>query len=229
MIDCRQEERAADVARRAVQRRNFYLPYGKRAMDALFSFLGLILLLPLFAFITSCIKLNSPGPVFFRQVRIGRNGHPFRIVKFRSMVVDAPEASLGITVSGDRRITPVGRMIRRYKIDEIPQLWNVLRGELSLVGPRPELPIYVALYTQDQRRVLFVRPGITDPASLAYRNEEEILAAYADPDQFYVRQILPDKLARNMNYLRQMSFRNDLKIILLSIASSLFISKTARH
>ena len=198
-------------------------------MDALFSFLGLILLLPLIAFVAFCIKLNSPGPVFFRQVRIGRNGHPFRIVKFRSMVVDAPEASLGITVSGDRRITPVGRIIRRYKIDEIPQLWNVLRGELSLVGPRPELPIYVALYTQDQRRVLFVHPGITDPASLAYRNEEEILAAYAEPDQFYVRQILPDKLARNMNYLRQMSFGNDMKIILRSIASSLFISKTARH
>jgi len=229
MIDCRQEERAAGVARRAVQRRTFYLPYGKRAMDALFSFLGLILLSPLFAFVAFCIKLNSPGPVFFRQVRVGRNGHPFRIVKFRSMVVNAPEASLGITVSGDRHITRVGRIIRRHKIDEIPQLWNVLCGELSLVGPRPELPTYVALYTQDQRRVLFVRPGITDPASLAYRNEEEILAASAEPGQFYVRQILPDKLARNMKYLRQMSFGNDMKIILRSIASSLFIPKTARH
>jgi lipopolysaccharide/colanic/teichoic acid biosynthesis glycosyltransferase len=228
MIDPRQDERVADVSRRASLQRNFYLPYGKRAMDVLFSSLGLILLLPVFAFVASCIKLNSRGPVFFRQVRIGQNGRPFRIVKFRSMVVDAPKTGLGITVSGDRRITPAGKILRCYKLDELPQLWNVLWGELSLVGPRPELPTYVALYTHDQRRVLSVRPGITDPASLAYRNEEKILAGQAEPDQFYVGQILPDKLAQNIDYLRQVSFRNDLRIILRTIASSLFISETTQ-
>jgi len=139
------------------------------------------------------------------------------------MVLDAPERGLGLTISGDRRVTPVGKFLRRYKIDELPQLWNVLRGELSLVGPRPELPIYVALYTRDQRRVLSVRPGITDPASLAYRNEEKILASQAEPEQFYVSQILPDKLAQNIDYLRQVSFRNDLGIILRTIVSSVCI------
>ena len=229
MIDSCQQERVAGVPHGRLQRRDFYLPYGKRGMDAAFSLAGLILFLPLFALVALCIKLNSQGPVFFRQVRMGRNGRPFRILKFRSMAVNVPDGGLGITVSGDRRITAVGKIIRRYKIDELPQLWNVLCGDLSLVGPRPELPAYVALYTAEQRGVLSVRPGITDPASLAYRNEEEILAGHADPEQFYLREILPDKLARNLKYLRQMSFRNDLKIILRTMASSFFPSQTAPH
>ena len=223
MIDPRRAEHAADVSPRVSIQRNLYLRYGKRALDVLFSSLGLMLLFPAFVFVAPWIKLTSRGPVFFRQIRIGQNGRPFSIVKFRSMVLDAPERGLGLTISGDRRVTPVGKFLRRYKIDELPQLWNVLRGELSLVGPRPELPIYVALYTRDQRRVLSVRPGITDPASLAYRNEEKILASQAEPEQFYVSQILPDKLAQNIDYLRQVSFRNDLGIILRTIVSSVCI------
>jgi lipopolysaccharide/colanic/teichoic acid biosynthesis glycosyltransferase len=205
----------------------FYVKYGKRALDLFSSFLGLIILSPVFALVSCCIKLTTRGPVFYRQVRLGRNGREFRILKFRSMVLGASENGLGITVQGDRRVTAVGSFLRRYKIDELPQLWNVLLGDMSLVGPRPELPVFVADYTPEQRVVLYARPGITDPASLAYRHEEEILAGHEDPEQFYRTQILPDKLTRNLAYLKRVSLRNDLRIVSETIAWSFLSSDRA--
>jgi lipopolysaccharide/colanic/teichoic acid biosynthesis glycosyltransferase len=140
------------------------------------------------------------------------------------MVVDASKRGLGITVSGDSRVTRVGGFLRRYKLDELPQLWNVLCGDMSLVGPRPELPIYVAAYTPEQRVVLAARPGITDPASLAYRHEEELLAGHHNPAEFYRLRVLPDKLARNVRYIQRISLKGDLRIIVETLVSSFFIS-----
>src|SRR5579862_6436950 len=185
--------------------RSIYARYGKRAFDVFASAIGLLVLSPLLVVIACWIKLGTAGPVFFRQIRIGRGGEQFRILKFRSMVEDASKRGLGITVSGDGRVTRVGRFLRRYKLDELPQLWNVLRGDMSLVGPRPELPVYVAEYTSEQRLVLSARPGITDPASLTYRHEEELLAGQQNPEEFYRLQVLPDKLARNAHYIQKMS------------------------
>ena len=198
----------------------FYAKYGKRSFDILSATAGLILLSPVFALVACCIKWTSPGPVFFRQMRVGKDGRPFQIPKFRSMSADLSQTGLNITVAGDARVTCVGKFLRRHKVDEFPQLWNVLRGEMSLVGPRPELPIYVAEYSPEQRIVLSVKPGITDPASLAYRHEEEILAGHADPEHFYRTRILPDKLARNVQYLENITLRNDLRIISNTILSS---------
>jgi lipopolysaccharide/colanic/teichoic acid biosynthesis glycosyltransferase len=208
------------IRKRVTFSQSFYVRHGKRALDLVSSVLGLIALSPLFALVSCCIKLTTRGPVFYRQVRVGKDGRKFRILKFRSMVVEASENGLGITVSGDRRVTAIGRSLRRYKIDELPQLWNVLHGDMSLVGPRPELPIYVADYTPEQRLVLSARPGITDPASLAYRHEEEILAGHEEPEQFYRTQILPDKLTRNLTYLQTVSLRSDLRVILQTVGSS---------
>ena len=201
-----------------------YTKWGKRALDIAISLLGLLVLLPLFAFIGCIVKLTSPGGIFYRQTRIGRGGRCFQILKFRSMVIGGTNKGLEITVSGDSRVTSVGRVLRRYKLDELPQLWNVLRGDMSLVGPRPELPIYVAAYREDQRQVLVVRPGITDPASLAYRREEEILANHKDPERFYRTQVLPDKLARNLVYLQAISLKTDVRIIFETVLSSFLLS-----
>jgi lipopolysaccharide/colanic/teichoic acid biosynthesis glycosyltransferase len=198
----------------------FYAKYGKRALDTLLATAGLILLSPVLGFLACCIKLTSRGPVLFRQVRVGKEGRPFQILKFRSMVMQSLNTDAMLTVAGDVRVTEMGKVLRRYKFDELPQLWNVIRGDMSLVGPRPELPFYVSGYTPDQRIVLCARPGITDPASLAYRHEEEILAEQSDPEQFYRTRILPDKLARNLAYLQQITFRKDTHIILRTISSS---------
>ena len=215
-----------DSGQQAVFAKGFYATYGKRALDILAATAGLILLSPVFGLVACCIKLTSRGPVLFRQVRIGKDGRPFRILKFRSMM-QSSIGDLKITVAGDSRVTPVGKFLRRYKVDEIPQLWNVIRGQMSLVGPRPEVPVYIEEYTREQRMVLSVRPGITDSASLAYRHEEEILANQGDPEQFYRTQILPDKLARNKAYLEKITLRNDIRIILKTISSSfLFTGKT---
>jgi lipopolysaccharide/colanic/teichoic acid biosynthesis glycosyltransferase len=198
----------------------FYTNYGKRVLDILSATAGLILLSPVLGLVACCIKLNSRGPVLYRQLRIGKDGSPFQILKFRSMVMQASKRDLRITVAGDPRVTAIGKILRRYKIDELPQLLNVIRGDMSLVGPRPELPLYVAEYTREQRMVLSARPGITDPASLAYRHEEEILAEQSDPEQFYRTKILPDKLARNRTYLEKVTFRNDIRIILKTVSSA---------
>jgi lipopolysaccharide/colanic/teichoic acid biosynthesis glycosyltransferase len=175
---------------------------------------------PLLLFVAACIKLTSRGTILYRQIRMGKNAREFHILKFRSMMQACGPEHLRITVAGDARVTPFGKLIRRYKIDELPQLWNVVRGEMSLVGPRPELPAYLAEYTLEQRRVLTVRPGITDPASLAYRHEEELLSGDDDPEQFYRTRILPDKLARNLAYLESITLAGDLRIIFRSIASA---------
>ncbi|WIV96684.1 sugar transferase [Kinneretia aquatilis] len=190
----------------------------KRLFDVLFSGLGLLLLSPMWILVAIWVKLDSPGPILFRQERVGRFGQPFFIHKFRSMWVDAPALGPQITVGDDPRITRSGRFLRASKIDELPQLWDVLRGAMSLVGPRPEVPRYVALYTPEQRElVLSVRPGITDPASLQFRHESEILARAADPEREYVEVILPAKLRIAGDYVRHASVWGDLRLILATL------------
>lgn len=184
----------------------------KRAFDLAASGIGLLLLSPLLLALAAWIRLDSPGPVFFRQERIGLRGRPFRIYKFRSMRVD--HSGPQITVGADDRITRSGHIIRAYKLDELPQLLNVFLGDMSLVGPRPEVPRYVAFYPADVRaEVLSVRPGITDLASVQYRSESTLLAQSADPERTYVDTILPAKLALCRQYVRERSLGLDLKII----------------
>jgi lipopolysaccharide/colanic/teichoic acid biosynthesis glycosyltransferase len=215
------ESKAAWELQSPEAKQGFYACYGKRAFDLFASAAGLLALSPLFFVIAIGIKLTSRGGVLFRQTRIGRQGRPFSILKFRSMYTGDADGS-AITVAGDRRITPPGRLLRRFKLDELPQLWNVFRGDMSLVGPRPEVPAYVQHYTSEQRVVLSVRPGITDPSSLAYRHEETVLETASDPEHFYRTCILPDKLARSSVYLQNVTFSSDLRIILQTLGSSLF-------
>ncbi|MFH7042826.1 sugar transferase [Paucibacter sp. JuS9] len=190
----------------------------KRAFDICCAALGLALLAPLLVVLAVWVKLDSPGPVFFRQERVGRHGQPFLIHKFRTMRAD--NAGAQITVGADPRITRSGELLRRYKLDELPQLWDVLRGAMSLVGPRPEVPKYVAMYPEEMRRlVLSVRPGITDPASLRYRNESERLAAAADPEREYIEVVMPAKLALAADYVRQASLGGDLRLIFSTLAA----------
>lgn len=191
----------------------------KRLFDLAGAALGLLLCAPLFALAALAIKLDSPGPVFFRQVRVGRHGRPFRIHKFRSMRARQPAGARPITVGGDPRITRVGGVLRRWKLDELPQLIDVLAGSMSLVGPRPEVPEYVALYPEDLRRVvLSVRPGITDPASIRFRDENALLAGAADPEACYRERILPEKLRLQAEYVRGRSFAGDLRILFQTFA-----------
>jgi lipopolysaccharide/colanic/teichoic acid biosynthesis glycosyltransferase len=185
----------------------------KRALDVTAAAAGLVVLGPALVGIAALVKLTSPGPAIFRQERVGRDGRPFEILKFRTMTADAPGRGPEITRAGDARVTPVGRLLRRTKLDELPQLLNVLRGEMSLVGPRPEVPRYVARYSPEQRRVLSVRPGITDWASLAYLDEEDLLAAQADLEHGYVHEIMPRKLALNLEYLERRGFWSDIGIL----------------
>lgn len=184
----------------------------RRLLDVVAAAAGLVLLGPLFLAIAAAIKLDSPGPVFYRARRVGRYGQEFRLYKFRSMVADADRRGPGITAAGDRRITRVGRFLRRTKLDELPQLINVLKGEMSLVGPRPEDPRYVALYTSEQRRVLEARPGITSAASLAFRHEEQLLSG-PDWEQVYRTQVMPAKLALDLDYLNRRTLASDLALI----------------
>lgn len=194
----------------------------KRTFDVCFSLCGLLLLAPLLLGIALWIKLDSPGPALFRQQRVGRGGAPFFIFKFRTMVVDAEKVGMPLTVGHDPRITRIGRFLRRSKLDELPQLLNVLRGEMSLVGPRPEVPRYVQAYTEEQRQVLSVRPGITDLASIKYRDENDLLAEAEDPEQTYLQRIVPDKLRLNLEYIRTASLRKDIEIILATLLKIVF-------
>ncbi len=189
----------------------------KRIFDSLLALIGLTLLCPVFLLIALWIQFDSPGPIFFRQTRVGRFGQEFRIYKFRTMVVDAEKLGKQITVGNDQRITRSGKFLRQYKLDELPQLLNVLNGDMSLVGPRPEVPKYVGLYTPEQRQVLRVRPGITDRASIAFSNENELLANVADPELTYVQDIMPQKLAMNLEYVDQPSLIADFRIILRTL------------
>jgi len=199
-----------------------YCRIWKRVIDVAASSVGLVTLAPLLIITSVLIKCTSRGPVLFWQNRVGRGGRPFRIAKFRSMVADADKKGLDITSSGDHRVTLLGVTLRRFKIDELPQLWNVLIGEMSLVGPRPEMPRYVAEYTEDQRRVLAVRPGITDLASIQYRHEEKVLAQSESPEEFYRNVILPHKLDLNLEYIDKMSLSFDAKLIFQTL-KSLFV------
>ena len=188
----------------------------KRLFDITASGLGLLVLSPLFLVLAVWIKLDSPGPVFYRQVRVGRGNKDFRLFKFRSMRVGSDKKGL-ITVGGhDPRVTRSGYYIRKYKLDELPQLINVFIGDMSLVGPRPEVRKYVDLYTTEQLHVLDVRPGITDMASIRYRNENELLEQAADPEQYYRDIVMQDKLRINLEYVADHSFIKDLKIIFMT-------------
>lgn len=191
----------------------------KRAMDVVLSGAALLLLWPLFLLIALAIVIDDPGPVFYRQVRVGRGGKEFRIFKFRSMITDAEKKGLQITVGRDSRITRVGALLRKTKLDELAQLINVFLGQMSFVGPRPEVPRYVRLYTPYQRQVLLVRPGITDYASIAYRSENDLLAAADDPERMYIEEIMPAKIELNMRYLHEISPLSDIRLILKTIAA----------
>jgi len=186
----------------------------KRAFDLLVATLGLVLLAPLLLVVAVWIKLDSPGPVFFRQERVGLGGRLFRIHKLRTMRVDAPAQGPAITAHEDPRITRAGRLLRHYRIDELPQLIDVVLGQMSLVGPRPEVPRFVALYPPGLReQVLSVRPGITDPASLEFVDEAQLLAQAADTERAYVEDILPRKLQRQAEYARRATLASDVAVI----------------
>lgn len=189
----------------------------KRFLDVIFSGLGLICLSPLFVFIALWVKLDSPGPVFYRQVRVGRSNRDFKLYKFRSMRVGSDKKGL-ITVGGhDPRVTRSGYYIRKYKLDEFPQLINVFLGDMSLVGPRPEVREYVDIYTAEQMHVLDVRPGITDMASIYYRNENELLEKADNPEKYYREVIMQDKLRINLEYVRNHSVIGDFRMILKTL------------
>lgn len=188
----------------------------KRLFDLLLSLIGLIVLLPLFLVVALAIKLDSPGSVFFRGERVGRDGRVFCIFKFRTMVPDARRRGPGITASEDTRITRVGHFLRDYKLDELPQLLNVVRGEMSLVGPRPEDPFYVKCYSPMQRNVLTVRPGITSPASLRYRHEEKLLKG-PNWEKAYIEDLMPRKLELELEYIRHHNLWTDIRLILQTL------------
>lgn len=185
----------------------------KRAFDIVISAAALLLLLPILLLLALAVAVTSPGGAFFRQVRVGKNGRAFRLLKFRTMRPGS-EAKGQITVGGrDPRITGIGYFLRKTKLDELPQLINVLVGDMSIVGPRPEVPKYVALYTLEQRAVLNVRPGITSAASIAYIDENELLGRSADPERTYVEQVMPAKLALDLDYVKHHGLLHDLRII----------------
>lgn len=185
----------------------------KRLLDVLLSLVALLLLSPVLLLLALVVAITSPGGAFFRQTRVGKGGREFQLVKFRTMRPGS-EAAGQLTVGGrDPRITGIGRTLRRTKMDELPQLWNVLVGDMSLVGPRPEVPRYVALYTEAQRQVLTVRPGITGPASLAYIDENDILARAVDPERAYVEEVMPAKLALDLAYVRDHDVIGDIALL----------------
>jgi lipopolysaccharide/colanic/teichoic acid biosynthesis glycosyltransferase len=203
-------------------RSGFYIRFGKRIFDTLGAVGALVIVGPFLFLCAVALRLESRGPVFYRQWRVGQYGKPFRLIKLRTMVDGADKQGPKITASGDARITRVGKVLRKTKVDELPQLLNVLRNEMSLVGPRPELPEYTMKYSLDEKKVLDVKPGITGPASLAYINEERLLASRTDRESFYVNTIMRRKLQVDLAYCRRLSFLEDLKTILLT-AGALFI------
>ena len=191
--------------------------FWKRFFDIVVSLLGILITSPILLVVSVLIKLTSKGPVFYRQERIGKGEKPFFILKFRTMVVNADQQGLKITVGGDKRITGVGKFLRKSKLDELPQLFNVFVGQMILVGPRPEVAENDSLYNEEQRKVLSVRPGITDYASVCFRNENEILAEAEDPQKEYIEHIMPLKLRYNAKYIEEMSVWTDLKLIFLTL------------
>ena len=189
----------------------------KRVCDFILSLIGIIVLSPIFIIVSIAIKLDSRGKILFLQKRVGRYGKEFNIYKFRTMVSNAEKLGKQITVGNDNRITKVGAFIRKYKIDELPQLFNVLKGDMSLVGPRPEVPKYVKLYSDEQKKVLNVRPGITDMASLRYKDENEILGKVDNPEEYYINVIMKDKLNLNLEYIEKSNIFFDLYLIIKTV------------
>lgn len=185
----------------------------KRAFDLIWSVIGLILFSPLFLLIAFLIKCNSKGPVFYKQTRVGKNDKDFKIYKFRSMFIDSDKKGLLTVGDKDNRVTNIGFYLRKYKIDELPQLINVFLGEMSFVGPRPEVRKYVNLYSEQQKKVLFVKPGITDLASVVYRNENEILSKQENPEKYYIKVIMKEKIEINLNYIANRNFFKDIWVI----------------
>jgi lipopolysaccharide/colanic/teichoic acid biosynthesis glycosyltransferase len=191
----------------------------KRIFDIIVSFLALIALSPIFIILAIAIAIDSKGGIFYKQKRIGKNGRQFELIKFRSMYTDADKKGL-LTVGGhDSRITKVGYFIRKYKLDELPQLINVLKGDMSIVGPRPEVKKYTDLYSNEQKKVLNVRPGITDPASLKFKNENDLLEKSTNPEKFYIEKIMPEKIKISINYIDKRNFFSDLKVIFNTLFS----------
>ena len=189
----------------------------KRLFDLTFSLLGIIILFPIFVVIALCIVFDSKGGILYRQTRAGKNGSHFKLLKFRTMCTNADKGNLITIGTKDKRITKTGRFLRKYKLDELPQLFNVLKGEMSLVGPRPEVQKYVDLYTVEQRRVLSIAPGITDYASIEYIDENRILGDAPDPEKAYIEEIMPDKIRYNMKYISNYTLKEYFKIIFLTV------------
>ena len=198
--------------------RTFYQRVGKRWLDAMLAFLGLVLVSPILIIAAIAVRLTSPGPVFFKQLRTGQSGEPFRIFKFRTMVASASVCGPLVTSESDERITTTGRWLRKTKVDELPQLINVLRGEMSIVGPRPEVPRFTAAYSDRQKCVFFAKPGITGLAAITYIQEQELLGNRADSEDFYLTSILPAKLELDLAYCENIRFLEDLKLVFLTIS-----------
>lgn len=214
-------EKSAEVDFDALLRKKRFSLFLKRCFDITASALGLLFLALPFIVIAVIIKATSKGPVYFRQVRVGKDGKEFRIFKFRTMVVDAEKKGMQITVGADSRITGIGRFLRKTKIDELPQLINVLIGQMSFVGPRPEVPRYVAMYSDYQRNILKIKPGITELASIVYRDENDVLAKSEDPESTYINEIMPKKIELNMQYMQKLGFWYDIKLIFMTFAAIL--------
>jgi lipopolysaccharide/colanic/teichoic acid biosynthesis glycosyltransferase len=189
----------------------------KRLFDLFFSSMGLIVLWPLFLVIAILIKQDSSGPVFFQQKRVGRGFKVFNLYKFRTMAADAPSKGLTVTAGGDSRITPIGAFLRKTKIDELPELINVLKGDMSLVGPRPEVPKYVEMFKGEYKEILKLKPGITDYAAIEFRDEEGILKRYDNPEEGYVKEVLPRKIELYKKYLQERNFLIDIRLIFLTL------------
>ena len=199
-----------------------YKKYFKRLLDLILSIGALLVFSPLLLILALLIKASSAGPVFFRQERAGKNGRYFRIFKFRSMAVDPDAEKKGFEPGSKMRVTSIGRILRKTKLDELPQLINVIKGEMSIVGPRPEVRKYVELYPERWAIVLSIAPGITDPGSIEFRNEEDILAAAPDPEKEYIEKLLPSKLELYEKYIRTISFASDIRIIARTAAAVIF-------
>ena len=196
----------------------------KRVFDIIVSFCGIIILFPLIIIVSILIKITSKGPVLFKQIRVTKNGKLFKIYKFRTMRENS-EGNKQITVGKDNRITGIGHILRKTKLDELPQLFNVLKGEMSLVGPRPEVPKYVELYTDEQIEILKVPAGITDYASIYFSNESELLGEVENPEEFYIKKIMPYKIELNKKYINEIGIMTDIKIIILTILKILGLIK----
>lgn len=196
----------------------------KRLFDFISASVGLLLLLPFLIMAAMLIKAHDGGPVFFRQERVGRRGRPFKIFKFRSMIVNADKKGAALTVGADHRITPIGHFLRKYKLDEFPQLLNVFKGEMSLVGPRPEVANYVSLYTKEQEKVLDLLPGITDPASFAFYEESTLLAQAPDAEKFYREYLMPEKIRINLEYAAKANLFTDIFLVIATVARPLGVN-----